>query len=334
MRNLDFIVFGVPRSGTSALARALNLHPDILCGVERFRYKTTPQSIKFPQSFRDPIHFCSPERLRATNEYLRLKGDDVLFAGDKNPRYYCRLEKWKIITPPVKKIAIYRSPYHYLASWRRRAETRRNWPSEQVGVFGIFELFALLRACLDHGEDTLLIPYDACFLDNPTTINAALEHIGVDPARFDRESFLRRLFAQTPHKRERPELTNGEVALLDAADVDAIDAILLGKDAFTIGARRDEIETYLASVSPRFGELAEQWLQQRLSNQFDDFLRYWVAEFPELTILPNPDAVPPIFRHYMARARTWRARLANVYRRSAIAGKHMLHGRYRPFSRI
>lgn len=334
MSHLDFIAFGVPRSGTSALAYALNLHPDILCGVERFRYKTEPRSIVFPQSFRDPTHFCAPNKLEVTNKYLNLKGDNVSFAGDKNPRYYCCLDKWKFVTPPVKKIAIYRSPYHYLPSWRRRAEARRNWPPEQIGAFGIFELFALLRACLDHGEDTLFIPYDACFFDNPDTINAAVRHIGADPPRYDHETFVRRLFARSPQAPERPKLTDDEAALLDAARVEAIDAILLRKDAFFIGECRVEIEDYMANVTPRLGELTEQWLQERLSRQFDRFLRYWVAEFPGLSLIPNPDAVPPTFRHYAAHARTRRARLASVFRRCAIAGKHMLHGRFRPFGRI
>jgi len=33
---LDFIVFGVPRSGTKALVHALNLHPHVYCAEERF----------------------------------------------------------------------------------------------------------------------------------------------------------------------------------------------------------------------------------------------------------------------------------------------------------
>jgi hypothetical protein len=33
---LDFIVFGVPRSGTKGLVHALNLHPHVYCAPERF----------------------------------------------------------------------------------------------------------------------------------------------------------------------------------------------------------------------------------------------------------------------------------------------------------
>ena len=49
---LDFIVFGIPRSGTKALVRALNLHPNVYCAMERFHFRADHSRLTFPESVR------------------------------------------------------------------------------------------------------------------------------------------------------------------------------------------------------------------------------------------------------------------------------------------
>jgi hypothetical protein len=53
-RELDFIIFGFPRSGTKALIRELNLHPHVYCAQERFHFGTDHSRLVFPNSFLDP----------------------------------------------------------------------------------------------------------------------------------------------------------------------------------------------------------------------------------------------------------------------------------------
>ena len=52
-KQLDFIIFGVPRSGTKGLVRALNLHPHVYCAQERFHFRTDHSRLVYPDSFLD-----------------------------------------------------------------------------------------------------------------------------------------------------------------------------------------------------------------------------------------------------------------------------------------
>lgn len=49
-----FVVMGVPRSGTTALAEALNLHPEIMCGVEYIGDLKYAGKADLPAAFEDP----------------------------------------------------------------------------------------------------------------------------------------------------------------------------------------------------------------------------------------------------------------------------------------
>ena len=57
-KQLDFVIFGVPRSGTKALVRALNLHPHVYCAMERFHFRADHAQITvsgvIPRHERDP----------------------------------------------------------------------------------------------------------------------------------------------------------------------------------------------------------------------------------------------------------------------------------------
>ncbi len=310
MRHLDFIAFGVPRSGTTALGRSFNLHPDIFCGVERFNCLIDPNKIYFPNSFRNPAFQCNPKNLKSTNANLTLKGDGVALAGDKSPRYYCNLDQWAALKQPPKFVAIYRSPYEFLDSWRRRAAgAGDNWSKEQVGLFGLWETFALLHNSLNFADDTLFVPYDAMFFKNPDVVRRVIAHVGGDPARYNHEQFLKELFNQQHRTRSRPKLPDDEVRLLEAAAVDRLDKIMLVNDAFVIGERRQEIEKYLSSVPANLAELGEQWLSERASRSMSKYLRYWASLFPQLAQIPNPEAVPPTFKKYAAYTQTTRAKL-------------------------
>ena len=80
-----FVVMGVPRSGTSALAQALNLHPEIMCGVEYIGVLKNAGKVDLPAAFEDPgITRPLGDETRAL--YLEKKSAARLF-GDKNPWY-------------------------------------------------------------------------------------------------------------------------------------------------------------------------------------------------------------------------------------------------------
>lgn len=298
MRHLDFIVFGVARSGTTALGKALNHHPDVLCSVERFGAKADPAAIVFPDSYLKPASGVAPRRVEGASRLLKRKGRDVALVGDKYPGYYSNLQAWTALRPRVKMIAIYRSPYEYLDSWRRRAEDAGNktWARERVGLFGLWEMFVLLSQLVRHADDALVVPYPACFFDNPVTMQTVLAHLGADLSRWDQAIFESKMFAQRDRVAAgRPELPPDEMRLLELANVAEIDRALLRNDAFLVRDVRREIEAYLAGVPPGLAEAGEQWLGARRSWRMDRFTSRWASQFHGLEAIPNAAAVPRTF---------------------------------------
>lgn len=299
MRSLDFIVFGVGRSGTTSLATALNLHRDILCGIERFHYNVAPVLIDFPRSFEDMSFKCNAHHAGPNLELLASKGASVAFAGNKNPRYYCNLEAWRMFKPDLRKIAIYRSPYEYLASWQQRAGNPDDgWHIDMQGVFGIYELFGLLRALLDHADDTLMVPYNAFYFDNDQTILDIVRHIGADVERYPHGEFLKTIHSASKPAKSRPKLPGDIVKMLEAANIETIDRVLLRNEAYRFGDVRAAVEAWLQSIPPQLGVLAEQWISARESDSLHKLMLYWARHFPQLDVMPNAAAVPATFKLY------------------------------------
>ena len=299
MRPLDFIVFGIGRSGTTGLGQALNMHPDILCGIERFHYKADPAMIMVPQSFEDSSFKCNALLIGPNLELVKEKGADVSFIGNKNPRYFCNLEAWHQFKPDLRKVAIYRSPYEYLASWKTRADNPADsWHSDMQGVFGIYELFGMLRALLEHADDTLMVPFDAFYFGNGQTILDVIDHIGANASRYPHDEFLKTLRHDPKQPRKRPELPGDVAEMLDVANFDAIDRILMRDEVYRIADVRSSIEDWLQSIPPRLGELAEQWIVARESDSLHKLMLYWVRHFPHLDAMPNSAALPGTFRLY------------------------------------
>src|SRR5215216_1215008 len=118
-RGLDFIVFGVPRSGTKALARALSLHPHVYCAVERFSYRRDHSRLVFPDSFtRDDVRMGARGRAKVRRIRADLSGKkDVRYVGNKQPRYYFALERVNREVPRLKNVWIYREPSGFMQSW-------------------------------------------------------------------------------------------------------------------------------------------------------------------------------------------------------------------------
>src|SRR5690349_21201108 len=162
-RPLDFIIFGVPRSGTKALVRALNLHPQVYCAMERFHFRVDHSRLNFPESF---LHINvlggrddSAKIKRIADEIANKP--DVRRVGNKLPRYYFALDRINREIPAVRNIWIYRSPLGFIPSWnaRERRKGESQWPVGQIGLFGMLELIICIQNCLALPKKILIFPY-------------------------------------------------------------------------------------------------------------------------------------------------------------------------------
>jgi len=162
---LDFYLLGLARSGTTALCNALNLHPNIYCGMERFSIPHGPSSIIFPNSFLDKKIRGNPlghEHARKNLEaHENLNTFKVI--GDKLPRkIYCPSH----ITKTKSNIFIYRSYVNVTQSWDARAKNPIDgWSKARTGLFLFFDLllyFEVLRC----QENTTIVNFDELFFGN------------------------------------------------------------------------------------------------------------------------------------------------------------------------
>ncbi len=191
-RPLDFIIFGVPRSGTKALVRGLNLHPHVYCAQERFHFGADHSRLVFPESFLDSSTARNTEDIGKIEAIAEgIAGKEVRHAGNKLPRYYFALDRINREVPGLKNIWIYRSPYGFIPSWNRREQDRDKgqWPGGQIGLFGFLELLCCIENCLKLDKDVFVFPYNPGLGRSPETILQTLDFLGAHSGLYDQRAF-------------------------------------------------------------------------------------------------------------------------------------------------
>lgn len=224
---LRFIVFGVPRSGTSALVRALNLHPNVLCADELFHYRADHSRLRYPESFL-ASHRLTQIPARRRLQVLRAEAmeKDVLYVGNKSPRYYLVLPRINREIPGLQNLLIYRSPYGVLPSWDRKEREHRvaYWQAGAVGLFGFLDLLVCLNNATRQ-EGVFVFPYHFGLNESVEPIRAALDFIGADPAAFDEHTFVTKHLPKRATSKRRLEVQPYEREFLDAVGASELDEI-------------------------------------------------------------------------------------------------------------
>lgn len=258
VKSLDFIVFGVPRSGTKTLVRALNLHPHVYCAMERFHFRADHSKITFPESFLDAGNIADPHdlgKIKRIRQDLAAKGE-IRHAGNKLPRYYFALDRINAELPALRNIWIYRSPYGFMQSWNRREieSTKGRWRAGQVGLFGLLELFCCLENCLRLPKDIFLFPYHHGLNRSPEPIGHALEFLGAAPGLHDLKTFEADYLGRRHEAQHRLPLASYEEEMLDVLRVGELDAILEQPRGVMLSELAGDLKSYLGSraeVLPR-----------------------------------------------------------------------------------
>ena len=137
-------VAGCPRSGTTALTRLLNLHPDVVVGLERYKKlygktRTISPELYTPERFFDfrteETDFVPATNPEAETFYAkaREKFAAAAFVGDKYPQFFRVYDKLFKNFPEARVVFIFRDPAFVAQSWQRRSEDSSRWPSQNDG---------------------------------------------------------------------------------------------------------------------------------------------------------------------------------------------------------
>lgn len=164
MNNLNFIVFGVARSGTTALTSTFNLHPEIFCGVECFHPALDHSELSIPDDFTN-FNVVGERKAEKNKELMGNKNKSVIY-GNKFPRYYLHLDNVVNKTSGAIPIGIHRESLGFLPSWNDRAEVGTGWHKGRGGVAGIIEQFVFLSSILESRSDCKIFSYNELFFDN------------------------------------------------------------------------------------------------------------------------------------------------------------------------
>lgn len=252
-QGLRFIVFGVPRSGTKGLVRALNLHPNVLCASERLDTRVDHARVRYPEDVLAPRRLMDPldRRKLAGLQKDAASKEEVLYVGNKIPRYYFALQRINQQLPGLRNLCIYRSPRGFIPSWNRREqysdETR--WHAGEVGLFGVLELLVCLQN-VSRQPGAFIFPYNRGLNESVEPILAALDFIGADPSGFDETTFLTAHLPKKIKSKKRLAMQPHELELLEALRIDELDELLSRRwGAVTPGLGR-ALSDYLRAITP------------------------------------------------------------------------------------
>jgi hypothetical protein len=255
---LDFIIFGVPRSGTKGLVRALNLHPHIYCAMERFHFRTDHSRLTFPDSYLDPNGRGGRDdhdKIKHIADEIAKK-NDVRRAGNKLPRYYFALERVNREIPALRNIWIYRSPFGFVPSWNVREQMtgKGQWPSGQIGLFGVLELLVCIENCLALTKDVLVFPYRQGLGKSTDSVLQTIDFLGAESRLYDVEGFAEMQRKRDEKRRSatpeaRGSLRDCEEELLTALHIRDLDELLERGRAFQLSEIAGPLRDFLNSIS-------------------------------------------------------------------------------------
>lgn len=210
-------VCGTPRSGTTAVARTLNYHPDIVLGVERFKLRYADDAYdgarlrnlftkdRFFAFSTEDTNVSADMAFARRYELSKAKYDSAIYVGDKSPRLYERLQFLRRTFLACRVVFVLRDPFHVARSWQMRAtdpndlwyrvnDYRAAVDEWNTGISHVARSLDMFR------DDLIVVAYDEFFLKSPeATIAEVFSLLHLDPGN-ERQDEWRRNMA--PHLEE------------------------------------------------------------------------------------------------------------------------------------
>lgn len=292
---LDYIVLGVGRSGTTALARALNLDPAIFCAIEYFHEMPRADfaRLRMPDAFFDEAwRATTPQNTRNSREMLRgkLAAGPVRAYGNKHPSYTLVMDAVNEAMPGLRNLCIYRGPAAIADSWERRAVNPRDaaWPSGRVGLYGIVSWLLLLSRLVEARQAVRIIDYRALFFESPDFAEATYRYVADgEPSAGVMDRFRGEMFNASPGSGGRGRAGGGRAApadgphdaLLREIGAPDLDARMTSEGFATLDAVRETLRGFVAAAFAPTARYLGDWVEAHAAGREDllDFGWKWAA---------------------------------------------------------
>jgi hypothetical protein len=176
---------------------------------------------------------------------------DVLYVGNKTPRYYLALDRINRELPGLRNILIYRSPYGFIPSWDRKEFNHKStrWHAGNVGLFGFLDLLVCLQNAIRQ-RGVFVFPYNLGLNESIEPILAALDFIGADPSTFDEHTFVTKHIPKKVTSKKRLPIQAYEREFLDNLAVTDLDEILSRNWGVMTPELASGVSDYMRSIAP------------------------------------------------------------------------------------
>jgi len=281
-RKLDFVVFGVPRGGTTAVANYISAARGFHCGVEVFPTYMDHATLHPPEAFLTKQH---AQWLDTSVQAVRDGRDTIKVYGNKTPTYFYRLPSLLEELDNCPAIACVRDLRDVASSYTKRAENPDDpWASGRIGLFAMGDALLMLHALhRTPAEANILILSQAALLkDWKSVMTGALSHIGpaqispgtepdFDPDQLKRINGIKRRAART----EKPVLNENEEAALKRLRRDGVVDFFARKDVVPLNELRADIARLLDGTPPNPVAFSLRHAESHPNPEVKDFFERW-----------------------------------------------------------
>ncbi|MAU94914.1 sulfotransferase family protein [Marinibacterium profundimaris] len=297
LRPLDYLVYGLPRSGTSAVAAYLSAVPGVHCGLEVFPTFMDHGALRAPRDF---LAHDDPLWRPSSVAEVTARGGGIRVWGNKTPTYFYNLAALYDQLGPVPSLLCLRPLEQVAASYAMRAaDPEDSWPRGRGALFAFGDALVLLRALhrLERCDHILAVPQGPLVADWRAVMGQALAHVAPDVPPEFREDELGRIVRRRERSAARPK---PPVAEMQQVERDALGKMRqIGATGFfadeTIGpveARRPALEAILQAAPPD----PVGWMRRAVERLDDDgagvaFLEAWTKHVARVTRAPKGGAV-------------------------------------------
>lgn len=280
-RKLDFIVFGLPRGGTTAVSNYISAAQGFHCGVEVFPTFLDHATLDIPQGFLTRQHKLWNG---SSVEEITAHGDQIQVYGNKTPTYFYRLPSLLEDLDNCPAIACVRDLRSVATSYSKRAADANDpWIEGRVGLFAMGDALLLLHALHNtpKGSRVLVLPQGALLADWRAVMTRALAHIapselqGKEPDfDADKLTVINRIKTRE-EQREKPALDPVEERALKRLTRDGVMDFFTRPEPVLLDDVRDEIAAILAKTPPNPVAFVRHKAEEHPNPKVQDFFKTW-----------------------------------------------------------